>query len=63
MACNVDGGETEIDVVLIGENSRKCLKDVKAIPWELQYRLVMADIDERRLREVIKSKQNVKRRV
>ena len=34
------GGETEIDFVLVKKESRKFLKDVKVIPWELQHRVV-----------------------
>ena len=42
----IGGNETEIDFVLIGKNNRKYLKDAKAISWELQYRLMVTDIDK-----------------
>ena len=41
------GNKTEIDFVLIGKNNKKYLKDVKAIPWKLQNRLVVTDIDKK----------------
>ena len=50
------GNETEIDFVLVGKNNGKYLKDVKAIPWELQHRLVVTDIDKRKLKKVVKNK-------
>ena len=48
---SMSGNETEIDIVLVGKINRKYLKDVKAIPWELQHRLVVTDIDKRKLEE------------
>ena len=33
---SMGGNETEIDFVLVGKSNRNCLKDVKAISWELQ---------------------------
>ena len=41
------GNETETDFVFVGENNPKYLKDVKAIPWELQHRPVVTDIDKK----------------
>ena len=55
--------ETEIDFVLVGKNNREYLKDVKAIPWELQHRLVVTDIDKRKLKKVVKNEQTFRRRV
>ena len=43
--------ETEIDFVLVGKNNKKYLKDMKAIPWELQHRLVVTDIGKRKIKE------------
>ena len=51
------GNETEIDFVLVGKNNRNYLNDVKSIPWELQYRLVVTDIDKRKLNKVVKNEQ------
>ena len=47
ITCSMGGNETEIDFVLVGKNNRKYLKDGKAIPWELQHRLVVTDIDKK----------------
>ena len=60
-ACNICGNETESDFVLVSINDRKYLKDVKAIPWELQHRLVVTDIDKRKLRKVVKNEQIFRR--
>ena len=40
------GNKSEIDFVSIGKNNSKYLKNVKAIPWELEYRLMETDIDK-----------------
>ena len=48
ITCSIGGNETEIDFALVGKNNRKCLKDVKVIPWELQHGLVETDIDKRK---------------
>ena len=40
--------ETEINFVLVGKNNRKYLKDVKAVSWELQHRLVVTSIGKRK---------------
>ena len=55
--------ETEIDFVLVGKNNKKYLKDVKTIPWELQHRLVVTDINKRKLKKVVKNEQTFRRRV
>ena len=57
------GNENEIDFVLVGKNNRKYTKDVKAIPCELQHRLVVTDIDKRKLKNVVKNEQTFRRRV
>ena len=44
---SMSGNETEIDFVLVGKNNRKYFKNVKAISWEFQHRLVITDIDKR----------------
>ena len=53
----------EIDFVLVSKNNRKYSKDVKTISWELQHRLVVTDIDKRKLNKVVKNKQTIRRRV
>ena len=60
---SVGGNETEINFVLVGKNNRKYLKDLKAIPWELQHRLVITDIDKRKLKKVLKNEQTIRRKV
>ena len=57
------GNETEIDFVLVGKNNRKDLKNVKAIPWQLQHRLLITNINKSRLKKLMKNKQTIRRRV
>ena len=45
---SMGGNEIKIDLVLAGTIIRKHLKDVKAIPGELQHWLVVTDIDKRK---------------
>ena len=48
-----DGGcETEIDFVLVEEKYRKYVRDVKVIPWELQLRLVVVDLNKKVLKRL-----------
>ena len=45
---NAGGGcGTEIDFVLVGEKYRKCIRDVRVIPWKLQHRMVGVDLDKK----------------
>ena len=44
------GCETEIDFVLVGEKYTKYVRDVKVIPWQLQHRLVVVDLDKKVLK-------------
>ena len=60
-AFSMGGNKTEIDFVLVGKNNRTYLKDVKAIPWKLQHRLVVTNIDKRKLKKVVKNEQTVRR--
>ena len=46
--------ESEIDFILVSKENRKYLKDVKVIPWELQHRLFVADVNEKKLTKVVK---------
>ena len=57
ITCSMGGNETEIDFVLVGKINRKYLKDVKAIPWEMQHRLVVTNIDKNKLKKVVKNGQ------
>ena len=45
--------ETEIDLVLI-KNDRQFIQNVKAIPCEFQHSLVVADIDKKKIRKVVR---------
>ena len=60
---SMGANEIEIDFLLVGKNNIKYLKDVKAIFWELQHRLVVTDTDKSKLKKVVKNKQTIKRRV
>ena len=55
--------ESEIDFILVSKENKKFLKNVKAIPWELQHRLLIADVDKRKLNKVVKKESRVKRMV
>ena len=46
----------------MGEKYRKCTKDVAVIPWELQHRLVVVDLDKKVLKKVVK-KQRIIRKI
>ena len=39
------------------------MKDIKVIPWELQHRLLVADVIKRKLNKVVKKESRVKRMV
>ena len=55
IAYSMGGNETEIDFVLVSKNDKKYLKDVKAIPWELQH--------QKKVKKVVKNEQTITRRV
>ena len=46
------GCETEINFVLVGEKYKKYIRDVKVIPWELQHRLVVVNLDKKVLKKL-----------
>ena len=50
-------------ISIVSKENRKFVKDVKVIPWELQHRLLVADVDKRKLNKVIKKESRVKRMV
>ena len=52
--------ESKIDFILVSKENRKFLKDVKVIPRELQHRLLVADVDKRKLNKVVKKESRVK---
>jgi len=39
------------------------LRDVKAISWELQHTLIIADVDKRKLKNTVKKNRVLRRRV
>ena len=53
------GCKTKIDFVLAKEKYRKYIRDVKVIPWELQYRLVVVDLDKK----VVRKQQIIRRKI
>ena len=57
------GSETEIDFVLVEEKYRKYIRDVKVIPWELQHRLVVVDLDKKVLKKVVRKERIIKRTI
>ena len=46
--------ETEIDFALIKKEHRQFVQNVKGIPGEFQHALVVADIDKKKIRKVVK---------
>ena len=46
------GCETEIDFVIVGKKYRKYVRDVKVIPWKLQHRLVVINLDKKVLKRL-----------
>ena len=57
------GCEREIDFVLVGEKYRKYIRDVKVIPWELQHRLVVVDLDNKILKKVVREERIIRRKM
>ena len=55
------GSETENDFVLVGEKYRKYMRDIKVIPWELQHRPVVVDLDKKILKKGVRKKQIIRR--
>ena len=57
------GCGTEIDFVLVGEKYRKYIRDVKVIPWEIQHRMVVVDLDKKVLKKVVRKKRIIRRKI
>ena len=55
--------ETEIDFVVVGEEYRKYIRDVKVIPWELQHRLVVVDLHKKFLKKVLRKQRIIRRKI
>ena len=63
MTYSSGGNDTEIDIVLVGKEKRKYLRDVTVIPGELQHRLVVANVEERKLKKSLMKSKRVRWRV
>ena len=63
MTYSSGGNDTEIDLVLVGKEKRKYLRDAKVISGELQHRLVVVDVEEQILKKSVKRSKRVRWRV
>ena len=57
------GCGTEIDFVLVGEKYRKYIRDVKVIPWKLQHRMVVVDLDKKVLKKIVRKERIIRRKI
>ena len=60
MTYSSGGNDTEIDFVLVGKEKGKYIRDAKVIPGELQYRLVVVDVEEQKLKKSVKKSKKVR---
>ena len=49
--------EKKLDFVLMKKEHRRIIRNVKAIQWEFQHALLIADIDERKIRKVVRKRE------
>ena len=63
VTCSSGGNDAEIDFVLVGKEKIKYLRDVKVIQGELQHRLVVVDVEKRKLKKSGKKSKWVRWRV
>ena len=49
--------------MFVGEKYRKYIRDVKVIPWELQHRMVVVDLDKKVLKKVVKKERIIRRKI
>ena len=63
IAYSAGGCGTEIDFVLVGKKYRKYISDVKVIPWELQHRLLVVDLDRTVLKKVVRNERIIRRKI
>ena len=54
--------ESEIDFVLVGKGNRKYLRDVKVIPGDIQHRLVVVDLVNKKVKNVVRKEAIIERR-
>ena len=59
----MDVNETEIDFVLTKKEHRRFMQNVKIIPWKFQHALVLADIDERKIVNVVRKTCTDRRKI
>ena len=55
--------ETEIDFVLVKKEHRRFIRNVKVIPGEFQNALVIADIDKRKIKKVVRNTHTERRKM
>ena len=53
----------EIDFVLVGKRNQKYLRDVKMIPGQLQHRLLVTDLDKKKVKKSVRKESIMRRRV
>ena len=63
MTFRMGENETEIDLLLIKKEHRQFIKKVRAIPGEFQHALVEADIDKRKIRNVVRKSCTERRKI
>ena len=54
MTFRIGENEIEIDLVMIRKEHRLFIQNVKAIFWEFQHALVIAEIDKKKIRNVLR---------
>ena len=57
------GCQTEIDFVLVREKYRKYIRDVKVIPWYLQHRLVVVDLDTKVIKKIVRKQRIIGKKI
>ena len=57
------GCDAKIDYVLVREKYRKQVRDVKVIPWELQHRLVVKDLNKKVLKKIVRKQRIMSRKL
>ena len=49
--------------MLVGEKYRKYVRDVKGIPWELQHRMVVVDLNKKVLKKVVRKERIIRKNI
>ena len=60
---SASGCGTEIDFVLVEEKYRKYIRDFKVIPWKLQHRMVVVDLDKKVIKKVVRKERIIRRKI